>query len=563
MMKKLLSALGVSVILISSMFSSSFAELNWSGWDKSPTTGVKKAIREVYNPAGKFYVYAPAAVKIGDTEHYWVCRNRDEGIIKDSIFYFVRGQEQNAVEVLSPGSAGSWDSMHVCDPSVVAGEFTYNNKAYKYAMFYTGNDKDASLHNQIGVAFSEDLLTWTKYSKPIVTFSQSDYWGVGQPSATSVERGRVLLFYTRGDSQKTATLRREINLGNITDSSDVENHPIKISENELTTDGLTDFYGKPGDYLNNIDVAYDPKHDTFYAVREQHPYSLDEPSFIGVSLQIVSIPAANVWGGGGSWSVEGRIDPNLTGFKRNHNAAIEKTLYGSLPDSDKLRVVFSDSSLEGTLESPENERVEWSYDLWEVLSNIVKDNRNLLMDPDAKINGNAGDWSHLGIIRGSTYEIIYDPYQNRYKSKGAWNEYGVPYNANLGKIGEDKAFYWTAEWPSPIDVNYISLAGSYPNQPQTNTMWKIEIHEILEVGGVGTWVELKQGKGGWIDGGIFEWGGINATVRKIDAFRVKVYSDGIHDVISPVFRGRGGISYSTKDIFTAPKAALIQHLEKK
>ncbi|MFD2348559.1 hypothetical protein ACFSTC_02900 [Nonomuraea ferruginea] len=132
---------------------------------------------------------------------------------------------------------------------------------------------------------------------------------------------------------------------------------------EVTRAGLTGTDGKP-DVLNNFDVAYDPSRDRFYAVREQHPYPTVAPKQIGASLQVASIDGASIWNGGGSWRVEGVIDPALTGLPRNHNAGIVRTVYGTLPDSGSLTVIFTESCA-GTCASL------WSYDLWRVTGTLT------------------------------------------------------------------------------------------------------------------------------------------------------------------------------------------------
>ncbi|WP_163569813.1 glycoside hydrolase family protein [Fodinicola feengrottensis] len=111
------------------------------------------------------------------------------------------------------GSASGWDSFHVCDPSVIRVNAVYNGVNYQYAMFYLGNDVDASAHNQVGVAYANSLDgPWVRYPLPLITFSSSDtgQWGAGQPSATTIDpaQGTALLFWTEGyGSTKTYRAR--------------------------------------------------------------------------------------------------------------------------------------------------------------------------------------------------------------------------------------------------------------------------------------------------------------------------------------------------------------------
>lgn len=320
-------------------------------------------INEIYNPAGQFYAYAPSVMLDGEIERIWTCHNAVEGQIKDHIYYTELVEDTVVVSrpVLAAGPAGAWDSYHVCDPSVIAGEFRYQDQAYTYALFYLGNDVDASLHNQIGVAFANDPATdsWVKYPFPIIAYDGRQ-WGVGQPSAISLGGGRVLLFYTKGHDA-TITFRQVLDLSNMDSGPLYEGETLSLPNLGLT--GRND----RSDTLNNIDVVFAPQQDRFYAIREQHPYPRDYPNYIGQSLQLVSLPAERIWQGGGRWTVEGEIAPEITGLPRNHNGGIVRTPQGTLPEPTVLRVVFASSCAA----SPECIQAEWTYDLWEATGLLI------------------------------------------------------------------------------------------------------------------------------------------------------------------------------------------------
>ncbi|MCM8543242.1 MAG: nucleoside hydrolase, partial [Lentisphaeraceae bacterium] len=190
---------------------------------------------------------------------------------------------------------------------------------------------------------------------------------------------------------------------------------------------------------------------------------------------------------------------------------------------------------------------EWTPD------NVPAANINLGLLPGVTISGNIEGFSTN--LRGSIYQVMYDPFANEYVEKGDWNEYGVGFNENLGKLSEEDAFTWQLEWDVPKFVNYITFGGSYPNQPQPNTMWKVQYRN--EAG----WQTLDSGKGGWIDQGIFEWNGVSLDPLIIDGLRVLLYSDGVNDLKSIHLRGRGGESHNINDSSTNPKASVVLFLE--
>lgn len=318
----------------------------------------KDSLKEVYRATGQFYSYAPVMLEDGEVERLWCCRNLVPGVIRDHIFYLERrgGKLAQCEPVLRPAAAGAWDGFHVCDPSVIGGDFRLNGTRYRYALFYLGNNVDASANNQIGVAFANGLGgQWTRRSTPLIAYPTTGQWGVGQPSAVSLDgKGRVLLFYTKG-ANGTAGYVCEVEIG------DAEG-PVVGKEIKLPSAGLLDRNGQP-DYLNNFDVVYDSGHDRFLAIREQHPYPSTEPRVISTSLQLVSIPAPDLRRGQGHWTIEGSIGPELTGLARNHNAGFARTLSGTLPQPDEVRVVFSSSCAQPDCAGSQP---LWTYALWEI-----------------------------------------------------------------------------------------------------------------------------------------------------------------------------------------------------
>lgn len=312
------------------------------------------SLREVYNPSGSRYTYAPSVIVEGNTEHIWTCHNDVDGSVRDHVYYTrrVNGGVVESRSVLGPAANGRWDDLHICDPSVVRSDVRYGGVDYDYAMFYLGNDRDCSCNNAVGVAFAQNIGgPWVRHPDPLVPWSDASAWGVGQPTATSVDgQGRFLLFYTQGDSSGTRAFRRDVTLGNAGFSVG--------AAVQITNAGLTGTNGS-ADYLNNFDMAYDGSRDRFYAVREQHPYPSSDPNYIGTSLQVVSIDGASIWNGGGMWRVEGSITPSLTGLARNHNGGLKRSPYGGLLSGTQVSVMFAESCADCGSSL-------WSYDLWEV-----------------------------------------------------------------------------------------------------------------------------------------------------------------------------------------------------
>jgi len=159
---------------------------------------------------------------------------------------------------------------------------------------------------------------------------------------------------------------------------------------------------------------------------------------------------------------------------------------------------------------------------------------NLLVE--AKVSGNLESYDKE--LRGSPDHMIYDLQHRRFVKRSQWHEYGVGFGKDLGVVPENKPAYWLAEWPSPIQANLIALSGVYPNQPQPETGWKIELRRE------GKWVTHDSGAGGWYNSGRYLWGGRGTKPLAFDAIRVSVFSkDDTTPLKSIHFRGEEGFSW--------------------
>ncbi len=160
--------------------------------------------------------------------------------------------------------------------------------------------------------------------------------------------------------------------------------------------------------------------------------------------------------------------------------------------------------------------------------------RNLLLE--AQVSGNLE--SYKKGLRGRPDHMIYDLQAKRFLKASQHHEYGVDFQQDLGVVPEEKPAFWMAQWSHPIRVNVIALSGVYPNQPQKETCWKIEIRRN------GQWITHARGKGGWYDRGRYVWGGASTEPLEMDALRVGVFSkDEKTPVKSIHFRGEEGISW--------------------
>ncbi len=165
---------------------------------------------------------------------------------------------------------------------------------------------------------------------------------------------------------------------------------------------------------------------------------------------------------------------------------------------------------------------------------IPASTHNFLLD--ARISSNLSSFQKGE--RGRPEHVIFDVQKGGFTSPSEWHEYGVGFGEGLGIVPEDKAAFWMAEWPQAVEANFIALSGAYPNQPQPNTAWKIELRNG------GTWKTHARGVGGWYHQGFYQWGGAAIVPLRFDALRVSIFSkDGQTPIQSVHFRGEAGKSW--------------------
>jgi hypothetical protein len=149
------------------------------------------------------YNYAPSILWDGGRYRMWWCSQLgvanppgDDILLAESASLdgpFVGPDGSGGTPVFS-GSAGGFDAVHTCDPSVIKVGGTYY-------MYYTGAAGDHTHGNTIGLATSPDGRVWTRANggRPLVTASRdadrNNAYGAGQPSAV-YSAGYFYLMFT-------------------------------------------------------------------------------------------------------------------------------------------------------------------------------------------------------------------------------------------------------------------------------------------------------------------------------------------------------------------------------
>ena len=278
----------------------------------------------------EIYNYCPSVIKDKNIYHTFYCSNKNNGIIKDYIYYTKSIEIQDniyytdKIQVLAPSKNG-WDSEHVCDPSVIEGNFVYNNKSYKYLMAYLGCNTKDNQQNKIGLAVSNDLeKDWEKVGdSPFIDFyynyDKQNYfqWGIGQPSLLNYN-DYIIIFYTQGTWNLTSTIAE------IWDLQDL-NNPIKIDKFTISNNGTNDF-------ISNADFAL--KDNYIYMICDKHPFEGNVLNNIPNASYIYKTKMSDINDlKNCNWEYVENISLINSGYNKNHNTCLIKNNKGEFQDS--------------------------------------------------------------------------------------------------------------------------------------------------------------------------------------------------------------------------------------
>ncbi len=332
--------------------------------------------------SGDFFNYCPSVLQVDSSTRYvYYCTNGRSRNVTDNIACrkgtLTGGKWSYGEEtiVLSPGGGkDNWDERHVCDPSVIAGNFRYDGGTYQYMMAFLGcheytpptSVSEYYDQNQVGIAVANDPAgPWTKCDSinPIAKFDwkkgDKEQWGKGQPSIVSADKaGKVLLFYTTDVGGWHTEVQRW--------DFSVENPKPEFTV-KVPTAGLYDLNGAASS-LVNADFGFDEATNRFYAVSDVGPHPSDaDPDFISGSFRVVWLEDTPVSTEGhvvgdvfrdapnSKWQTVATVGKGTTGKDRNHNPGLVTDKYGHMPAGKDIEVFYSVS------DTVENAAVDWDY----------------------------------------------------------------------------------------------------------------------------------------------------------------------------------------------------------
>lgn len=343
-----------------------------------------------FTPAkGGIYNYCPTVMEEKNgVRHIYYCTNKDSRQVYDHIGYRRAVMGTDGAWYYGPESLVlkpeyfmytnadlpaaydradfCWHSLHICDPSVIKGSFKYNGAQYTYLMAVLVCSNPYCLDNEVALAVANAPEgPWTLCDdsvNPVVKCSRKMAdWGVGQPDIVSIDgAGKVLLTYTHSALQGA--------IWQCYDFSDLNNIENLSNMKSPTSRGVKNRWGDSLAFYNAA-YAFDKEQGILYMLVEQMPHAMgDEPKYpaqvgtVQILLQFSirgedPLQIVKSMGSGASWETVYTVNPDVTGYPRNHNACICRDEYGYVSgDSFDL---FVTTNLAGN--AGNNETYLWYY----------------------------------------------------------------------------------------------------------------------------------------------------------------------------------------------------------
>jgi hypothetical protein len=289
----------------------------------------------------KSWDYSPSVIQSGNLQQLWWCGSAynpsHTAQFSDTIQYESIDLSTNVhsepLAVLGE-TQGAWDSAYTCNPKVVKGSFTNplgNGESFTYAMYYVGTSSAQGLNNSIGVAFSNDGMSWKKYPQPIITPETQEGYGVAQPAVYNNDHHQAIRMFYEDDSFATHHIEA-----------------VSADGVHFATQGTLAANGLFAGTLTWGDMAYDPDSGYWYAgfnTPLRVPLTTGGEIELGpYGIILCRIRDASLLTGATPWEFLETIDTNLTGYESNFLPGFVRDSFGNLVSGPSIKMLTSISA---------------------------------------------------------------------------------------------------------------------------------------------------------------------------------------------------------------------------
>lgn len=305
-------------------------------------------------PAMGYYMKDADIIQEGTNRYLVYTTNASSGeednviALRKGVFSSDNGYAYGAESVILTPSASGWDQF-ISAPSIVKGNFNFNNASYSYLMAYQGTNLSNERSFSIGLAVSNNPEgSWIKVgTAPVLAYNRSiygeSYAGFYAPSLVNLNKDNVIrLFFTWADAFGHFSYFVDFNASNLS-NIDLSGYAMVPNNGNLST-------GEDVTMIPNADFAYDAVNDMFYMVKDYSPTPSREPR-VATRIELARIAEAELYSakpglGWASLRLFDMFDTPDTMYERLYSATLISDEYGHVISIDEMEIVYTVSDLE-------------------------------------------------------------------------------------------------------------------------------------------------------------------------------------------------------------------------
>lgn len=249
--------------------------------------------------------------------------------------------------IIEPSNDG-WD-QYIGGPSIVKGEFNFNDTDYAYLMAYHGTDLTNENANSIGFAVSNDPETgWTKVSDtPVLSYDRDVYGeayaGFYAPSLVNLDKESIVrVFFTWADAFGHFAYFVDIDASNL-NQMNISGFAMAPNNGNLST-------GEDVTMIPNASFAYDAENHIFYMVKDYSPTPSREPQ-VATRVEFAKIAEDELYTaqdiiGWQSLRVYDMFDTPEVLYERLYSATLVTDEFGHILSESSFEIIYNVSELE-------------------------------------------------------------------------------------------------------------------------------------------------------------------------------------------------------------------------
>ena len=322
--------------------------------DYTITINARPVVYGLPEPALGHYMKDADIIQEGSNRYLVYTTNAASGeeenviALRKGVFSTGNGYAYGEESIVLAPSVNGWDKF-ISAPSIVKGNFNYNNVSYSYLMAYQGTNLSTERSYSVGLAVTNNPESnWVKVgSAPVLQYDRTvygeSYAGFYAPSLVNLNKNNLIrLFFTWADAFGHFTYFVDFDATNL-GSVELSGYAMVPNNGNLST-------GEDVTMVPNADFAYDAVNKMFYMVKDYSPTPSREPR-VATRIELARIVEAEFYTakpglGWASLRLYDMFDTPDTMYERLYSATLITDEYGHVIAINKMEIVYTVSDLE-------------------------------------------------------------------------------------------------------------------------------------------------------------------------------------------------------------------------